>query len=230
MIPINEKKLIQLKKERGVAGEYVYDIIKGMILGWDLAPGQKININSLSKEINISPIPLREALSRLHSEKLVGFEPNKGYRVSDILDDKSMSDLLEARLLIELYAIRTVIQFNRLYILEELRELNEQLSSPKESVFQEEFLEFSNLDRAFHLTIIRAADNPFLLEAYEGMHIHFHQARFYHIRGGIDRHEGVEEHLEIIESIQTRDVYRAELAVTNHIKGAKNRLLVKKNL
>jgi DNA-binding GntR family transcriptional regulator len=56
------------EKERGETTEYVYNLLKEKIFEWDLSPGQKINISHLTREINISAIPLREALSRLNSE------------------------------------------------------------------------------------------------------------------------------------------------------------------
>src|SRR5437763_1037697 len=89
------------EKERGVTTEHIYSLLKEKIFEWKLAPGEKINIEQLAKEFNTSAIPIREALSRLHSEKLVILEPYKGYRVSGILDEKKMADMLESRILIE---------------------------------------------------------------------------------------------------------------------------------
>jgi DNA-binding GntR family transcriptional regulator len=213
------------EKERGMTTEYVYDLLKEMIFGWRISPGQKINIGHLSKELNISAIPLREALSRLHSEKLVIFEANKGYRCSDILDEKGMTDMLEARKLIESYAVRHIIRAKKISVADEMFRLTERLSSVKLGSSYKDVLEFNQLDRQFHCTMVNAGENSFLAAAYEGMHCHLHIARFYHIRGEVDQKEAVAEHFEIIEAIRTRDVERAEMAVFNHIQDAKKRLL-----
>jgi DNA-binding GntR family transcriptional regulator len=216
-------------KEKGVTTEYIYNLLKEQIFEWKLSPGQKINIDHLSKELNISPIPLREVLSRFHSEKLVILEPYKGYRVSGILDDQSMTDMLEARILIETHAIRNIIRFNRLHILGEMSRLIEQISSIKMGSSYKEVLEFNQLDHLFHLTMVKATENSFLTDAYGGMHCHLHIARFYHVRGEVDQREAAAEHVEIVEAIRYRDIYRAEEAVTKHIWDAKNRLLQKRD-
>ena len=213
---------------RGMVADTVYDLLKEMIFDWRLTPGQKINISNLSKEMNISSIPLREALSRLHSTKLVIFEPNKGYRVSEILDDNEMLQLLEARILIEKHAVVNIIRNNSTQITEKLIEITKEMTRLNVSESYKGVLKFVHLDQQFHSALLKEANNTFLLEAFEGMYSHFHIARFYRVRGGVDQAEATEEHLEIVESIKTRDIYRAEMAIQNHIKDAKKRLLQKR--
>ncbi|MGG0792234.1 GntR family transcriptional regulator [Peribacillus simplex] len=117
------------EKERGETTEYVYNLLKEKIFEWDLSPGQKINISHLTREINISAIPLREALSRLNSENLVILEPNKGYRVSDILDTENMAKMLEARILLETHAVRNIIRLNNVSVTEEMAALTDEMFS-----------------------------------------------------------------------------------------------------
>lgn len=213
------------EKGRRITADYIYDLLKEMIFDWRLKPGQKINISNLSKELKISSIPLREALSRLHSTKLVLFESNKGYRVSEILDDSGMLQLMEARTLIERHAVVRVIRNNSIEIIDQLNDITNEMSNLNFEKTYKEVLEFVHLDQRFHSVILKAANNAFLSDAYEGMYSHFHIARFYRARGGVDQVEATAEHQEIIAAIKTRDVYRAEMAVSNHIKDAKGRLL-----
>ncbi|AYE53701.1 GntR family transcriptional regulator (plasmid) [Priestia megaterium NCT-2] len=213
------------EKERGETTEYVYNLLKEMIVQWRLSPGEKINISHLTREINISAIPLREALSRLHSEKLVILEPNKGYRVSDILDNDNMIKMLEARILMETHAVRDIIRNNHISVTEKMAQLTEQMSSMVIGSSYKKVLEFTHLDEQFHYTLLNAAGNPFLSEAYEGMHCHLHIARFYHVKGKVDQKQAPAEHMEIIEAIRTRDIYRAEMAIINHIQDSGHRLL-----
>ncbi|MGG0453806.1 GntR family transcriptional regulator [Priestia megaterium] len=213
------------EKERGETTEYVYNLLKEMIVQWRLSPGEKINISHLTREINISAIPLREALSRLHSEKLVILEPNKGYRVSDILDNDNMVKMLEARILMETHAVQNIIRNNHINVTEKMAQLTEQMSSMVIGSSYKKVLEFTHLDEQFHYTLLNAAGNPFLSEAYEGMHCHLHIARFYHVKGKVDQKQAPAEHMEIIEAIRTRDIYRAEMAIINHIQDSGHRLL-----
>src|SRR5690625_69577 len=177
--------------------DYVYELLKQMIFDWRLTPGEKINISHLSRELDVSPIPLREALSRLHSTKLVVLEPNKGYKVSDILDNRKMQQLMEARILIEKHAIVNVIRNNYLHIIDKLKQCTVQMSELRIEDSYEKVLRFVYLDQQFHREILKAAQNDFLLKAYEGMYSHFHIARFYRVRGGVDQREATSEHFDI---------------------------------
>ncbi|MGG1573209.1 GntR family transcriptional regulator [Fictibacillus sp. NRS-1165] len=213
------------EKERGETTEYVYNLLKGRIFDWSLSPGEKINIRHLTREINISAIPLREALSRLHSEKLVVLEPNKGYRVSAILDDYHMAQMLEARILMETHAVRSIIRSNRLTIIDELLRLTERMFTINSGCTNKKILDFTHLDQQFHLALMRAGENPFIYEAYEKMHCHLHIGRFYHVKGEVDQKEAPSEHMNIIQAIRTRDVLRAEEAISSHIRDSIIRLL-----
>ncbi|MCR8871749.1 GntR family transcriptional regulator [Peribacillus frigoritolerans] len=213
------------EKERGETTEYVYNLLKEKIFEWDLSPGQKINISHLTREINISAIPLREALSRLNSENLVILEPNKGYRVSDILDTENMAKMLEARILLETHAVRNIIRLNNVSVTEEMAALTDEMFSTNTGASNKKILDFTHLDQQFHHTIMNAGGNPFLFEAYKGMHCHLHIGRFYHVKGEIDQKDAPSEHMEIIEAIRTRDVYRAENAISSHIQDSIDRLL-----
>jgi len=213
------------ENERGEKTEYVYNLLKEMIFGWKLEPGQKINISNLTREINVSAIPFREALSRLHSEKLVIFEPNKGYRVSEILTRRQMLELSDARILLELHAVRNIIRMNAIDVIVPLQKLTEAMQRVDTTSSYKEILKFVHFDQLFHQTLMQSGGNSFLNEAYKGMHCHFHIARFYHVRGAVDQSDATNEHLEIIEAIKTRDIYRAEEAVSNHIRFVTKRLL-----
>ncbi|WP_186763893.1 GntR family transcriptional regulator [Planomicrobium sp. CPCC 101079] len=204
---------------------HVYRILKEMIFGWKLEPGEKINISKLALKLNVSTIPLREALSRLNSEKLVVLERNKGYRVSDILTETEMKDLSQARILFEGNAVTAIIRNNNAGIYRELIEITNAMSSinTEESYFK--ILEFVQTDEKFHSKIMEAGGNPILFEAYTRLYSHLHIARFYHSRGSVDKTEAVGEHFEIIEALKTRDLYRALEAVDAHLNGSRERLL-----
>ena len=145
--------------------------------------GTKNQYQPLTREINISAIPLREALSRLNSENLVVLEPNKGYRVSDILDTEKMAKMLEARILLETHAVRNIIRLNNVSVTEEMAALTDEMFSTNTGASNKKILDFTHLDQQFHHAIMNAGRNPFLFEAYKGMHCHLHIGRFYHVKG-----------------------------------------------
>ena len=221
-------KGFKMKKYKMSANE-IYDLLKEMIFDWRLKPGEKINISKLSKELDISPIPLREALSRLHSTKLILFEANKGYKVSEILNDAQMFQLIEARTLIEKHSVVKGIRYEKFTNIDKLISITNEMSELKLGKSFKTILNFVYLDQKFHNELLKVSDNEFLIEGYKNMYSHFHIARFYKVRGGVDQQEATSEHHEIIKAIKMRDIYQAEVAINNHIINAKDRLLENTN-
>ena len=82
----------------------VYEAIKEAILDLKLAPGARVNMDQLARELGVSISPIREALIRLTGERLVVFKSYSGYAVTPLPDKKSLLDLVDARLLMESHA------------------------------------------------------------------------------------------------------------------------------
>jgi len=78
-----------------------YEALKEQILDQTIAPGARINIDQLVIELGVSSTPIREALARLCSERLVTFEPYIGYSAAPIHDDDWFHDMIDFRVLFE---------------------------------------------------------------------------------------------------------------------------------
>ena len=68
--------------------EYAYRVLREAILNGSFAPGDKLVMDHLSKEMHVSPIPIRGALQRLQTEGLVEITPHSGAVVSPISPDE----------------------------------------------------------------------------------------------------------------------------------------------
>ena len=55
--------------------EQVGDALRELIIDQALAPGERLNITALARQLGVSDTPVREALGRLQSERLLTFEP-----------------------------------------------------------------------------------------------------------------------------------------------------------
>jgi DNA-binding GntR family transcriptional regulator len=64
--------------------EFVYRTIRGAILRCDMRPGERLVIEDLAQRLDVSTIPVREALQLLQSEGLVQNIPHVGATVSPI--------------------------------------------------------------------------------------------------------------------------------------------------
>ena len=56
----------------------VVDILRGKIISHEIESGQPMRQDALADQLNVSRIPIREALLQLEAEGLVEFAPHKG--------------------------------------------------------------------------------------------------------------------------------------------------------
>jgi len=82
----------------------VLKTLRERILDRHLAGGERLPIDDLARELEVSPTPIREALSALESEGLVVRIPHRGYSVAATLSATSLDQLYEVRLLLEPHA------------------------------------------------------------------------------------------------------------------------------
>ena len=68
--------------------EYVYQSLRGAIMRGELAPGQRLVIDDIARRLEVSAIPIREALQSLQSEGLVVSAPHVGATVASISQDE----------------------------------------------------------------------------------------------------------------------------------------------
>jgi len=87
----------------------VYHGIREAILDGRYAPGTPLRLKMLVIDHGGSHIPIREALRRLESERLVENIPNKGARVTPLSLDH-LDDLYHTRIALEVDAVRRALE------------------------------------------------------------------------------------------------------------------------
>jgi len=87
------------------AVEVAYEALRGMLLLFELRPGERLNEVHLAERLGLSRTPLREALNRLAAERLLLARGGHGFYVRD-LDLKEAMDLYELRAALEATGFR----------------------------------------------------------------------------------------------------------------------------
>lgn len=102
--------LSHLKKglSRYVLTDEIYTILKEKILNHVIAAGDKINIDQLGRDLEVSNIPIREALSRLTAEGFVDMVPFKGMFVAK-MSLLELDEMFEIRMQLECLALHKAI-------------------------------------------------------------------------------------------------------------------------
>src|SRR5262245_36806155 len=68
---------------RGVLEE-TFDLLKSKILAGELAPGQRVDVALIAKQLEVSRTPVNDALQKLAAQDLVQIIPRKGSFVKRI--------------------------------------------------------------------------------------------------------------------------------------------------
>lgn len=86
--------------------EYAYESLRKLIQTTAFPPGSKLSTTEISAMLNVSRTPVVSALNRLVAEGLAESIPRKGIFVPR-LTGKKIRDLIETRIMLEVYAART---------------------------------------------------------------------------------------------------------------------------
>lgn len=83
----------------------IRDLLRKRVVGGDYSPGLRLGVGDLSRELGVSPTPLREALSQLEAEGLVVADPNRGFFVPPFSVEEAR-DVYDALSALECLALR----------------------------------------------------------------------------------------------------------------------------
>ena len=211
--------------DRSVLAITAYEALKERILDGIVAPGERLNMDALTVDLNVSQTPIREALARLSAERLVTFEPYKGYTVSSLPSSRSLSELIHVRKLLEGDAVRLAVARMSPITLSAIERVVTEMSNLSPRPYFKEYRTFTDLDQQFHELIMNEADNAMLLDLYRSLHVQILNARFFRKRGHIEVQETVNEHQTILQAFVARDSEAAAQAMLIHIDKAYVRAL-----
>lgn len=85
--------------------EKAYVSLHDAILSGQFAPGERLRIEQLAETLDMSPMPIREAIRRLDAAGLVDLAPHKATRVTE-LSLADLEEVYQARLALEPLAVQ----------------------------------------------------------------------------------------------------------------------------
>lgn len=194
--------------------EEVYVRLRADIMSLRLPPEVRVSVDTVARELGVSPTPVREALSMLEADGFVLKKQFAGYCTPPRMGRAELDDVFEFRSLVEPHlAMRAA-----------------ELISPKAAARLETIVgtvtksheKFAKVDAEFHAIIAEAAGNKLIGESLSRLQIHIHIFRSC-FRDEIGT-EAIGEHLRIGEAILARDGPAAREAMQAHIDNAYERL------
>lgn len=217
----------QQEENRTLADRVCQQIITAIVKG-EIPTGSKISEPELARTYGISRGPLREAMGRLESLRLIERKPHIGARVVQL----SVKELLE------IYRVREALEGMacRLAALmmpqEEIDSLRVLLDQHQQNIEQQEgqayFQKEGDLD--FHYRIVMASGNSKLQELLAADL--YHLVRMYRYQFSLSSSRptlALREHHQILDAIEARDEELAELLMRRHISASRRNIESKLN-
>jgi DNA-binding GntR family transcriptional regulator len=138
--------------------QIAYEYIRSQILDATIKPGSRIVIDRVARELNLSTIPVREAIQQLEADDLVQIIPYSGAVVQLLNDD----DYQEAMYVLALLVGAATGLAAKALTQEELDQLEAINEAIKEAIADYDFERITELNRMFHDTFAGKCGNIYL--------------------------------------------------------------------
>jgi len=197
--------------------QLVVEAIREKILSGDIKAGEPLRQAALAEELNVSRIPIREALLQLEAEGLVNFEPHKG-ATATLLSAAQVDEVFELRALLEAELLKYSIPHLTDADLTEAEDIIEQM----ESVVEEPANSSGELNYRFHNILYSKADRPQTAELADALIKNSLRYVRMHLMLAGGKNTAQCEHKELLQLCRDKDSTAACKFLKAHILGAKD--------
>jgi DNA-binding GntR family transcriptional regulator len=193
--------------------EQVYQHLRQEILDNAYPPNAALPEKTLASQLNVSRVPVREALQKLAADGLVTLKPRQGAFVSS-LSARQFLDAYRVREALEDLAIRLALPNLTEDDLAELGRLQHEMRSYATDNDADRFFA---ANRAFHALFVERSENDYLKGIYFPLmdQMRRHLSPSLELRGGLER--SVEEHQAILDAVRAGNADEAARLLREHI-------------
>lgn len=209
-VPTKELNPIRtLSKSRGV-----FEELRQAICSGDLAPGTPLREAHIAKQLNVSQVPVREALLQLEHLGLVVRVQDRGTTVTK-LTRREIQQMMEVRRHLEVMAFHLAAR----HLTDDVAlELKRHLRRMQEMVADGDHFAVAEEDFAFHRTVWRASGNEVLEQTLERLCVAMYAfVSLKRAAAGETLKSAVKSHRKLLEDLLSRDEKRITAAVNEHI-------------
>lgn len=187
-----------------------------------LRPAQLVSQRELCELLDVPMGPMREALKRLEGEGIVTLIPQRGIKILDI-DEKTITDAFQMRLLIEVEAVRLFAETPDLGSIHDLRTRTLAAGRPDTAqgvVDLDKINAMTKLDHEMHQLFVAAMDNAFAEDLLGRLLGRLRLSRLvFRLRNYTDG-QAAREHVEIFDHVIAGNSAAAAEAMERHLKAS----------
>lgn len=192
----------------------VFERLRDAIWSGDLEPGVALRETHLAKELNVSQVPVREALLQLENLGLVVRIPDRGTTVTRLTRDEIV-DMIQVRSHLESLAFSLSVKN---LTPQHVKQLRLHLECMGRFVKERDHFAVAEEDFKFHRTVWRASGNEVLAGTLERLCIAFYAFV------SLKRHaadesmkSAVKAHTKLLKALQSGDQEIARKAIQEHL-------------
>ncbi|MDE1168685.1 MAG: GntR family transcriptional regulator [Pseudomonas sp.] len=196
-----------------LARSVIEEQLRNAILDGRLPPGMALRQQELATLFGVSRMPVREALRQLEAQSLLKVVTHKGAVVAPLIDEDAV-DTYRLRQLLETEALRQSIPLLDDEDIAKARGYIDQLET------ETSLHEMCRLNRLFHLSLYAKTENRKLLRLIESeLNEEERFLRFHLSSMGLGK-PTQEDHTELVDAVQKRDVEGAVGILHEHLAKA----------
>lgn len=198
--------------------ELVAAVLREAITTGHLRANAPLPQDEIAAQLQVSHIPVREALRQLQSEGLVTYQPNRGATVS-ALTPEEIAEIYEIRVIMETAAVRRAAPRLTAAELDEAARILDRAEQATDGAV------WGSLDVEFHQQIYALDDRPRMDELINGLLRRVD--RYWTLYGLMLTHRATfdREHRGILDALVRRDADLAAARLEAHLAGAARRLI-----
>jgi len=194
--------------------DVAYENLLARITSFQVKAGAPLSEVKISKELNISRTPIREALQRLEKEGLVQRTESSRFTVAQI----SIKEVNEACDLLEILDTYIFTKASQTLSEEDAAELRRSVKEMSDASGENDRSAWTEADRTFHQILNRVAGNELVADTVRETRRRVQRFWIRSTVGQFDRlHTCTVEHSQLVDAIINKDVAAIGPAVTEHI-------------
>ena len=211
--------------ERRRISDHVYEALLHAILEHRFKPGERLSIPDLSESLDVSQMPVRQAIDRLSEEGFVDIRPRSGTFVVQA-DEREVAETFDLRRALDGLAAESAV----LHVCDQdIAELGEYIRQMDKfaALGSDGMGTHDRLNWEFHLLIVRLSDNEKLHEMYKQLNAHLKIASV-HVssRDWAARvPQAQAEHREMVDALENRCAEALSAVLARHVERGKAALL-----
>ncbi|WP_160153253.1 GntR family transcriptional regulator [Microbulbifer sp. ALW1] len=210
---MRDAEFTEPQEEFRTTQERVYYQVRDAILRGQFLPGKAITIRGLAAELDCSPMPVREALRRLTSERALELSDTRRVTVPSMTREK-LDEICAARVALECQAAAQALPFVDEDALKRLTALDDRVTA---SLAKKDIQEYVAANLEFHFTLYRLGRPHIILSLIESLWLQ--TAPLQHL---VFQRFGVQElpdrHQDLIAAIAKKDEQLVRTAIRQDIE------------